>query len=182
MISNYTFNNLGRIGDDLTDKSQRNIQNTRYTDLNLTNYFSSNVPTEHVDFVSNTPGLSYNGLSGPGLSGTSVVHENQLFWGTEMERPFEKVQLFTRPFATVPYLGRGSGDPTLESRLQQGDYVNNKKSISNVPEENIDMPNSFPLTTSNQVEEIALKGWSRGGLDTRITGDEYFSNKKIGSN
>jgi hypothetical protein len=94
-----------------------------------------------------------------------------------MERSYEKVQLFTRPFLTVPYLGRGSCDPTLESQLQQGDWVRGKKSVSNLTENNIDTPEAFPLSSSNKVEEIALGGWSRGGVDTRTTVDEYFRQK-----
>ena len=173
-ISDYTFNNLGRITQDVTDKTQRNVQNTRYTNLNLTNYFSEGVSGNHVDFVSKQPGLSYNGLMGPGLSGSAVQDENNLFWGTEMERSYEKVQLFTRPFLTVPYLGRGSCDPTVESQLQQGEWVRGKKSVSNVNEKNIDTPEAYPLSSKKHIEELALGGWSRGGIDTRTTGDEYF--------
>ena len=42
---------------------------------------------------------------------------------------------FTRtPFRIVPYLGRGSGNAVLESKLQQGDMVSNKKSVSTTSE------------------------------------------------
>ena len=175
-VSDYLFNNLGHINEDVTDKTQRNIQNTRYTNLNITNYFSE-IPNSQVEFVSKVPGLYYAGNIGPGLGPQSIQNENSLLWGTEMERSYEKVQLFTRPFLTVPYLGRGSCDPTLESQLQQGDWVRGKKSVSNLTENNIDTPDAFPLSSSNKVEEIALGGWSRGGVDTRTTGDEYFRQK-----
>jgi len=175
-VSDYLFNNLGHINEDITDKTQRNIQNTRYTNLNITNYFSE-IPNSQVEFVSKVPGLYYAGNIGPGLGPQSIQNENSLFWGTEIDRSYEKVQLFTRPFLTVPYLGRGSCDPTLESQLQQGDWVRGKKSVSNLTENNIDTPDAFPLSSSNKVEEIALGGWSRGGVDTRTTGDEYFRKK-----
>ena len=35
---------------------------------------------------------------------------------------------------TVPYLGRGSCDPTIESQLLQGETVRGKKSVSTVME------------------------------------------------
>ena len=144
----------------------------------MTNYFSENISSDHIDFVSKQPGLPMNGLSGgPGLGASSVEHESSLFWGSEQERSYGKVQLFTRPFNTVPYLGRGSCDPTLESQLQQGEWIRGKKSVSNTMELNTDMPDSFPLDTSNHIEELSLGGWSRGGLDTRTTGDEYFRQK-----
>ena len=173
-VSDYTFNNLGRITEDATDKTQRNIQNTRYTNLNITNYFSDSISNNHVDFVSKHPGLAYNGLMGPGLGPQSVQDENQLFWGTELDRSFEKVQLFPRPFLTVPYLGRGSCDPTMESQLQQGEWIRGKKSVSNLTESNMDTPDKYPLSSSNHVEELSLGGWARGGVDTRTTGDEYL--------
>ena len=38
--SDFMFNNMGRIGSDLTDNSQRNISNERYSGYILNNYFS----------------------------------------------------------------------------------------------------------------------------------------------
>ena len=179
MQENYTFsfNNKDGLNDDIIDQSQRNAQNTRFTNLNITNYFSKNVSQDHMDFVSKTPGLAYNGLMGPGLGEESVKDENSIFWGSEQERSYGKVQLFTRPFLTVPYLGKGSCDPMLESQLQQGEWIRGKKSISNHVELNRDLPDNYPLDSSNHVEELALGGFGRGGVDTRTTGDQYFRNK-----
>jgi len=176
MQSDYVFNGLSRIGNDVTDNSQFNIQNGRYSNLVLTNYFSDKVSSSHMNFVSQYPGLSYTGLIGPGIGGALIEDENSILWKTEQERPLEKLQLFSRPFITVPYLGRGSCDPTLESQLQQGEYIRNKKSVSNVEEKSFYEPNNYPVTTNlNSIEEIALGGWSRGGIDTRTTGDKYSS-------
>ena len=179
MQENYTFsfNNNDGLNDDIIDQTQRNAQNTRFTNLNITNYFSKNVSKDHVDFVSKTPGLAYNGLMGPGLGEESVKEENSIFWGSKQERSYGKVQLFTRPFLTVPYLGKGSCDPMLESQLQQGEWIRGKKSISNHVELNMDLPDNYPLNSSNRVEELALGEWGRGGVDTRTTGDQYFRNK-----
>jgi hypothetical protein len=174
MQSDYVFNGLGRIGNDIADNSQSNIQNGRYSNLVLTNYFSDKVSNSHVNFASQYPGLSYTGHIGPGIGGGLVEYENSILWKPEQERSLEKLQLFSRPFVTVPYLGRGSCDPTLESQLQQGEYIRNKKSVSNTDENNIYEPNNYPAElNSNSVEEIALGGWSRGGIDTRTTGDKY---------
>ena len=83
---------------------------------------------------------------------------------------------FTRPFKTIPYLGRGSGNPTLEARLQQGDQMTNKKS-SNLNAEKSFIPYSnYPLiqpikdSITNPeylVEGVANEGWVRGGVPSR---------------
>jgi hypothetical protein len=175
MQSDYVFNNLSHICNDKTDNSQFNIQNGRYSNLVLTNYFRDKISGSQVDFASQYPGLSYTGYIGPGIGGALVEDENNILWRTEQERPLEKLQLYSRPFATVPYLGRGSCDPTLESQLLQGEYVRSKKSVyTSDVEKSFYEPNNYPgPSVVNSVEEVALGGWSRGGVDTRTTGDKY---------
>ena len=175
MQSDYVFNGLARIGNDITDRSQTNIQNGKFSNIMLTNYFSDKVTDSHVNFVTQYPGLSYTGYIGPGVGGALVEQETNMLWRTEQERPLEKLQLFARPFATVPYLGRGSCDPNLESQLLQGEYVRSKKSVyTSDVEKSFYEPGNYPgQVVQNSVEEIALGGWSRGGVDTRTTGDKY---------
>ena len=54
---------------------------------------------------------------GHGLIGDVVDYESLLYMKVEQERPFEKLQLSQRSFLTLPYLGKGSCDPDVESRL-----------------------------------------------------------------
>lgn len=173
--SECILNSVTRISNDITDTSQFNIQNGKYSNLVLTNYFSDKVSDSHVNFVTQCPGLTYTGYIGPGIGGALVEEQTNLLWRTEQERPLEKLQLFARPFATVPYLGRGSCDPTLESQLLQGEYVRSKKSVYTSDVENsFYEPGNYPVPVVQcSVEEIALGGWSRGGVDTRTTGDKY---------
>lgn len=175
MQSDFIFNRLGNISDDNTDMTQRTLQNTHFSNLVLNNYFRDKVSNEQINFVSKYPGLEYTGVIGPGVGGALVDGESKLFFSIEQERPLEKLQLFARPFLTVPYLGRGSCDPTLESQLLQGEYVRSKKSVYTSDVENsFYEPNNYPgPVVVNSVEEVALGGWSRGGVDTRTTGDKY---------
>lgn len=117
---------------------------------------------------------------------TVVDDESQLWMKIGQERSVEKLQLMPRPFLTVPYLGRGSCDPTIESQLQQGDVVRGKKSVTTVMENNFLDLKEYPLEKgladrvqddSQQIQEAALDGWVRGGTSTRETGDKYFSKK-----
>lgn len=176
-LSSYTFNNAGRIGADSTDLTQQNVANTQYANYNLTNHFSNKTSDSHVKFATQQPSMNFNGLAnGNGIHNASVDNESLLHIKAEQQRPLEKLQLFSRPFATIPYLGRGSCDPAIESQLQQGENVTEKKSVSTVMEKSFAPYSLYPTDSkmenrvndaSNTVEEAALDGWVRGGVPTR---------------
>jgi len=182
-LTPYTFNNMGNLSSDLTDQSQKNIYNTRFANYTLSNYFSQISSDSHVNFAVQQPAMNFSGVArGEGLSASSVVVDSNLMMNAEQERPLEKLQLFERPFMTVPYLGRGSADPALESQLQQGEVVSDKKSVSTIMEKSFAPYSLYPLdkkmedyvnNPKNSVEELALDGWTRGGMATRdMAGDD----------
>jgi hypothetical protein len=175
------FSQQGRIGSDMTDQTQNHLQNTQYLNRVLSHYFSDNASHSHIQFATQCPGVMVSGTNGGlGLGNVSVEDETSLFWNTKQERSLEKVQLLARPFLTVPYLGRGSCDPTVESQLLMGETVRGKKSVSTVMEDSFHPLEDFPLEKGKQertVEETALNGWVRGGTTSRESGDKYFSQK-----
>jgi hypothetical protein len=73
-----------------------------------------------------------------------------------------------RPFLTVPYLGRGACNPTIESQLQQGEMVRDRKSVMNTSP----VMDGYTLYCSepqeNKVEEVALQDAFRGGIASRM--------------
>ena len=166
-----------RIGTDHTDLTQDNVSNMKYANHNLTNFVANRLSNDHVQFAIPQPAMTFNGLSnGNGLSGDSTHDESGLLLKTGQERPVEKLQLFQRPFITVPYLGRGSVDPTLESQLMQGEPIHEKKSVSTIMEKSFNDYRLFVLddeakdkatNPAYKVEEAALDGWVRGGMITR---------------
>lgn len=176
-LSPYTFHNTDRIGTDSTDQTQRNTSNTHYSNYLLTDHFSKNVSDDHVKFAVQQPTMTFNGLTnGNGLNGNVVDTESLLLIKSEQQRALEKLQLFERPFKTVPYLGRGSCDPALESQLQQGEWSSDKKSTSTIMEKSFAAYALYPTdnkmeervtNASHTVEEAALDGWIRGGASTR---------------
>jgi hypothetical protein len=179
----YTFNNMTSIGNDSTDISQRNLYNSRFTNYTLANHFSKNSTDEHVKFAIQQPTMNFNGMThGNGLNSGVVDTESNLTLKTQQERSFEKVQLFERPFLTIPYLGRGSCNPVLESQLQQGETVSDKKSVSTIMDKSFSKYSLYPVDDTMEervknpsyvVEESALNGWVRGGTATRdMSSDE----------
>ena len=162
--SSYMFNNMGRIGNDSTDQSQRNIYNTRFMDYTLSEYFSDKTTDTQVKFATQLPTMMVSGTNIPG----SVIDANSQLLQQEQERPLERLHLETRPFLTIPYLGRGSVDPSIESQLQLGERASDKKSVSTIMETSFDKYIYSPTEPGvNNVEEIALDGWVRGGSNTR---------------
>jgi hypothetical protein len=179
----YTFHNMGRIGSEVSDQSQKTLQNANYLNAVLTNHFVGNVSDSYISFATSHPGIMVNGVhGGSGLHSAAVDNESSLFMKVGQERPLEKLVLQERPFLTVPYLGKGSVDTTLESQLMQGESIRGKKSVNTVMEMNFSNIAEYPLdekkkAKANTIEDMVLNGWTRGGIATREDSEQYFSQK-----
>lgn len=177
LSQSYPFFNLGRIGTDPIDMTQNNIENKKYSNYTTSSYTKDNLSENHINFATSQPTIMFSGFHlGKGLSGSIVDYDSILTIKQEQERPHEKLQLNCRPFATIPYLGRGSCDPSLESQLQQGEIVHGKKSVSTIMEKSFIDYSMYPTDdnmrerTQNAtytIQEAALAGWVRGGTQTR---------------
>lgn len=190
-VYNYTFDNLSRLGDDVCYNTERQKQNTSYGSYNITNYFANNCGLQQpLAFATSQPNIFVNGGYGnSGAGGCNIDYDSKLKIGSEQNKPKCRISLQTRPFVTVPYLGRGPHNPVQESRLQQGDYITNKKSCTTTTEmSHIDyrhtpmIPSLRASVTNpaNLVEGVASKGWIRGGLPTRelIRDQDYLNQRK----
>ena len=186
-VTNYLFNNLSRMGDDQCTTTQRELQNKAIGSYMTKNEALRNCGMKRpIEFATQQPNMFFKGGVGNNVgAGGCVVDDNSnLMIGTVQTNPKCRISLFQRPFVTVPYLGRGPSKPTLESALQQGDQVSNKKSCNTVTETPF-LRESTPLIPSlsetiqnpnNLVEGVAARGWIRGGLPTRdlIRDQDYF--------
>jgi hypothetical protein len=168
---------MGRIGADITDQTQRNVYNTRFANHTLANYYTQSSATSNTKFAIDQPTMMVSGTAlGAGVNSIDVDAESLLNLESIQQRHYEKLQLHERPYLTVPYLGRGSCDPAIESQLQQGEIVSDKKSVSTIMEKSFanyslyPMDNNMTERTKNpsyMVEESAMSGWVRGGMMTR---------------
>jgi hypothetical protein len=176
-MTDYTFFNTGRIGADNVDNTQRNMGNARYSSYVMSNYFAEPAENGHVNFATQQPNVTFSGsMNGPGLIGSLVDMDTSLIYKSEQERSLEKLSLNQRAFLTVPYLGRGSCDPLLEAQMLQGENSQDKKSVSTIMSKSFMDYTMYPLDaemknrvsdTKNTIEESALEGWVRGGVQTR---------------
>jgi hypothetical protein len=176
-ISSYTFGNMARIGLDECCQTQVDIQNVGYSNYMLQNYFSADCSMKSpIDLATTQVGVNYKGGYNIGAGGCNIDDSSELQIGTIQTHPKSKIDLFHRPFATVPYLGRGNVNPIVESQMQQGESITNKKSIVNLSEKSYLKYHTTPLLSSVKermtnpaymVESSASEGWVRGGVPSR---------------
>ena len=174
-VYDYTFNNVSRLGDDYCDQSQRTVQNSGYANYMLTNYFPACPMNSAVDFATSQINVNFTGSHQVGINGCNIDENSELTL-TDLSHPKCRISLQQRPFATVPYMGRGRQNPILEAQIQQGDLAFNRKSIHPLSEVSYTAYYNTPLIPSlqatianpvNLVEGVAADGWIRGGLPSR---------------
>ena len=176
-VYNYTFDNLTRIGNDVCTQDQNTIQNVNASNYLLQNYFINDCSMKQpIALATTQPGIMYNGGSGSGAGGCNIDASSDLMIGSIQTHPRCRVSLFQRPFATVPFLGRGSVDPILEAQIMQGELLTNKRSVNKLSEKSDIKYQITPLIPSVKdrvtnpvysVEGVASAGWVRGGIPSR---------------
>lgn len=186
-VSSYTFLNMARIGNDECCVDQNTIQNVVACNYMTQNFFASDCSMKNpISLATTQPGIMYNGGYNSGAGGCNIDSSSQLLIGSIQTNPKCRIDLFQRPFATVPFLGRGAVNPVVESQIQQGEYGLNKKSINQLSEKSYIKYNNTPLlpavkerigNPANCVESVASEGWVRGGIPSReLTRDsDYFT-------
>lgn len=171
------FDQATRIGEDSCGLSQRNIQNAKAGSYMLSNFHAGEcVRRKPMELATSQPNIILGGGHHIGPGGCNIDGNSALLIGNFPPKPKCRISLMERPFATVPYLGRGESNPVLESQLQQGDMVTSKKSITTMTERSHLPYKNYPLlpelsatisNPANLVEEVADAGWVRGGMPSR---------------
>jgi hypothetical protein len=175
--SGYTFNNLSRLGLDSCCVDQETIQDVAACNYMTQNYFASDCSMKNpIELATQQPGVNYKGTQNVAIGGCNINDSSQLQIGSIQTAPKCKIDLFHRPFATVPYLGRGSVNPVMESQIQQGEQIVNKRSVNTLSEKSYIKYHQTPLlpavqerinNSAHQIENVASHGWVRGGVPSR---------------
>lgn len=184
-VSSYTFNNMSRIGLDQCYQSQTEIQNVFANNYTTQNYFASDCTMKNpIELATSQPGINYTGGYNVASGGCNIMESSDLLIGTIQTHPKCHIDLFQRPFSTVPYLGRGSVNPIVESQIMQGEQLTNKRSVNNLSEKSFIKYHHTPLlpaiqqnisNSSSNLEDDASNGWIRGGLPSReLTRDKDY--------
>jgi hypothetical protein len=170
------FANTSRIGVDSCNTDQRSLQNTHATNYMLQNFFLAECGMKKpIEFATSQPAVNFKG-GHLGAGGCNVDDSSSLLYGSEQTHPKSKIDLFQRPYVTVPYIGRGSVDSVEESKLIQGERETNRRSVNKLSEQTYmnhsQMPLLDPISSrvtdpTYSVEEVAAPGWVRGGIASR---------------
>jgi hypothetical protein len=188
-VTNYTFDNMSRIGNDVCNQDQNSIQNISQCNYLLQNYFANDCSMRQpINLACTQPGINYNGPSSVGSGGCMVDQSSKLLIGTIQTHPRCRIDLFQRPFATTPLMARGSVDPVLEAQMQQGEMLTNRRSVTQMSEKSYLKYQNAPLLSDIKermtnpaycVEGVASEGWIRGGVPSReLTRDREYYNQK----
>jgi len=181
-VSNYTFENMSRIGSDECCMSQTDLQNVGYANYMLQNYFASDCSMKSpIALATSQPGVFYSGGYNSGAGGCNIDDSSNLQIGSIQTHPKAKLDLFHRPFATVPFLGRGSVNAVMEAQIMQGEMLTNKRSVNNLSERSYLKYYQTPLLASvkERIDNDAASkdtgnGWVRGGMPSReLTRDTH---------
>jgi len=184
----YTFDKSSRIGNDDCCISQTDIQNVASCNYSTQNFFASDCSMKNpIELATSQPGIMYNGGYNSGAGGCNIDYSSDLLIGTIQTHPKSNINLFHRPFATVPYLGRGSVNPVMESQIQQGEQIVNKRSVNTLSEKSYIKYHQTPLlpavqdkfnNSATKIEGDASDGWIRGGVPSReLTRDTEYSTR-----
>ena len=182
--SNYTFYNMNRMEDYKTTQTQKELQNDRFSTYTTTNYFSENAKDGQLKFATEQVAVVPNSVTGSGVGSNSIIDESALIIEKEKARNLGRLNLMQRPFLTVPYLGRGSVDPALELQIKEGELFTDKKSTATIMSQSFMGYTMYPTSKEmeervtdprHNIEESALSGWVRGGMDTRLPDENDLS-------
>ena len=119
---------------------------------------------------------------GYGTEQSCVVDEgSKMRWGLTKKYPHCKQTLLTRPYKTIPYMGRGYLKPDEESQLKFAEDTKIKRSCNTLS--GITIPNYFtPLidhlsnniqNEQHLIQESVDPAWRRSGVDTRLVVRDY---------
>lgn len=127
-----------------------------------------------VETATNLPHVFFK--NGHDVAGCVIDESTSLRHGKTRKYPKCPNQLFTRPYLTVPYMGRGPGDITQETELQPGEDTSVRRQCNVLS--GVTIPHFFtPLVDHladnvqnphHLVEEVAEDGWVRGGAPSRL--------------
>ena len=174
------FFNQSRIGVDDVSLTQIDLQDRAQNQYMLQAFDTDCNMRKPIEFATSQANVNYCAAGGMGnqcgVGGCNIDENSQLLFGLQTH-PRTRMSLFHRPFATVPYLGKGPFDPAAESHLQQTDtFSNNKKSVNTISEVSYIPMTHYPLIPAIQntvtnpaylVEGVAMEGWVRGGASSR---------------
>lgn len=171
------LHNQTNLIDDACLQSERHHQSIEASDYMVSNFHSCDSKLSDVFTVAGeNKGVSV--VDGYGVSGNVISEHTKIRVGDVESRPKCSILLQKRPFATVPFMGRGSADPEAEGKVKTGGALHKRDNwVGQEDQQERTFDNTLtPLVKNledniqnpgNLVEEVADMEWIRGGTPTR---------------
>lgn len=170
------LNKLTRTGDDMCYTTARNAQSASIGDYRVTAFKDCDCPAKNIQAIAmSEPTITFrDGYGWTSVDGCNIDADSCVRNTNNLTNMRYIQQLYTRPYATVPFMGRGSGNSVLESVLQTGEDTSQNKQCNTLSGIYIDrfVPMVPCLAQNIQnpvhlVEEVVAKDWIRGGIPSR---------------
>ena len=181
----YNIQNLTKLQEDKCYKNYKNTVNKNINTYVLRNLKDCECLAPATQEISlQHPGTFYrDGYGWTSNNGCNIDNDSQLRNSHNLTNMRKINQLYTRPYLTVPYMGRGEGDISKENILRSF-ISDNERRPCNVLS-GISINNSIPLLShiknniqnpKNIIPEDTDKNWVRGGIPSRdlIREKNYF--------
>lgn len=173
-MSTFQLHQFTRVHDDPCDQVVQNKESAAPGSYMVTNL---------VPAAGEATGLAYQQPAVPAAAGygwsASAIDVDSMLRNHAMQTNSPhcpiRGRVQARPFATVPFMGRGKGDAELESRLQMSEFVRQGKECGTISDkfyENQFTP-MIPYVAANiqnpvhLIPEVASAGWVRSGVPSR---------------
>lgn len=174
MNGNKKLHHTSRSHDDQCFQELYTLQSMGPGDYQVANHFDCDTTIKNT--INNaTENVMMHFKNGHDVGCGVIDESSKLRVGATRKFPKCPNQLFTRPFLTIPYMGRGAGNMDLESQITPGDMTRVKRSVNTLS--GVTIPNYFtPLVPHLQhnvqnpehiVTEVVDAAWVRGGSNSR---------------
>ena len=168
----YRINEFTRAYDDTCEVAQQIRDSSGPGNYMVTNLVPSQAAAARVEY----PNPTMLGREGFGYNNKAIDSDSRLRQeATQAGRQRCPLHVQSRPFATVPYMGNGRGNPDVESSLIHSEWARIERPCGTVTETFFDgqftplVPHlaAHIQNPSNLVPEVAASGWIRGGVPSR---------------
>ena len=162
------------LNSDLCYKTEHTKQSVGPANYMLSNFYHCDCDVSDViETATENPYMVFK--DGYGVSDCNIDQSNNLRVGKVRKYPKCRNQLFERPYLTVPFMGRGSGNAVIETKLLPGEDTSQKRQCNTLS--GITINNYFtPLVNNlkdnvqkpdNLIQEVVDRQWTRGGVPSR---------------
>lgn len=177
-----SFNGLTSLEHDKGTFSERQLQSQAFSSYTTQDY-TSTTPQQATSFATEQPYINYTmGKNTVGLQGSSVDAYSNLM-KSEITNLKGKITLSTRPYLTIPYLGKGKHVGSIldhEETLRYGDQNSKRKTVIAMSEVSTNPEETFPMLheVKDKMVGNVEKQEIRDGIQSRDINKQHLNNNQ----